>query len=80
MGYLKHLSPEPLKELQAILRSNDTAKETALLQAGENNPEALDDLRNYLHLCWRSDTRFGLTDGPMMRSYYCWLVSGLLIS
>lgn len=51
MGYLKHLSPEPLKELQAVLRSNDTAKETALLLAGENNPEALDDLRNYLHLC-----------------------------
>ncbi|MET4791657.1 hypothetical protein ABIF64_003835 [Bradyrhizobium japonicum] len=50
MGYLKHLSPEPLKELQAVLRSNDTAKETALLLAGENNPEALDDLRNYLHL------------------------------
>ncbi|WP_316231133.1 BREX system P-loop protein BrxC [Bradyrhizobium sp. SZCCHNR1051] len=51
MGYLKHLSPEPLKELQAVLRSNDTAKETALLLAGENNPEALEDLRNYLHLC-----------------------------
>jgi hypothetical protein len=51
MGYLKHLSAEPLKELQAILRSNDTAKETALLQAGENNPEALEDLRNYLRLC-----------------------------
>ncbi|BBO04473.1 hypothetical protein SG09_38230 [Bradyrhizobium ottawaense] len=50
MGYLKHLSPEPLKEMQAVLRSNDTAKETALLLAGENNPEALDDLRNYLHL------------------------------
>jgi hypothetical protein len=45
MSYLKHLSAEPLKELQAILRSNDTAKETALLQAGENNPEALEDLR-----------------------------------
>src|SRR5206468_10966151 len=51
MGYLKRLSPEPLKELQAVLRSNDTAKETALLLAGENNPEALDDLRSYLHLC-----------------------------
>ena len=51
MGYLKHLSSEPLKELQAVLRSNDTAKETALLLAGENNPEALEDLRNYLHLC-----------------------------
>ena len=50
MGYLKHLSVEPLKEIQATLRANDTAKETLLLQAGENNPEALEDLRQYLQL------------------------------
>jgi hypothetical protein len=51
MGYLKHLSADPLKELQAVLRSNDLAKETQLLQTGENNPEALEDLRSYLQLC-----------------------------
>ena len=50
MGLLQYLSAEPLKELQAILRSNDIARETALLQAGENNPEALQDLRSYLQL------------------------------
>ncbi len=50
MGLIKKLLPEPLKELQAILRSNDIAKENQLFQAGENNPEAIADLRQYLDL------------------------------
>ena len=51
MSYLKHLSAEPLKEVQAILRSNDIAKENLLFATGENNPEAIEDLRSYLQLC-----------------------------
>jgi len=51
MSFLKRLSAEPLKEVQAVLRSNDIAKEQLLFQAGENNPEALEDLRSYLQLC-----------------------------
>ena len=51
MSYLKHLSAEPLKEVQAVLRSNDIAKENLLFEKGENNPEAIEDLRNYLQLC-----------------------------
>ena len=51
MSYLKRLSAEPLKEIQAVLRSNDIAKEQLLFERGENNPEALEDLRSYLQLC-----------------------------
>ena len=51
MSYLKRLAAEPLKEIQAVLRSNDIAKENLLFQTGENNPEALEDLRSYLQLC-----------------------------
>ena len=51
MSYLKRLAPEPLKEVQAVLRSTDIAKETLLFQTGENNPQALEDLRSYLQLC-----------------------------
>jgi len=51
MSYLKRLSAEPLKEVQAVLRSNDVAKENLLFQTGENNPAAVEDLRNYLQLC-----------------------------
>ena len=51
MNYLKRLSADPQKELQAVLRSNDVAKENLLFQTGENNPEAIEDLRSYLQLC-----------------------------
>ena len=51
MSYLKRLTTEPLKEIQAVLRSNDIAKENLLFQTGENNPESLEDLRSYLQLC-----------------------------
>ena len=50
MGYLKHLAAEPLKEAQTVLRSNDIAKETLFLQARENNPQALEEMREYLRL------------------------------
>lgn len=51
MSYLKRLATEPLKEVKAVLHSNDIAKEQLLFQTGENNPEALEDLRSYLQLC-----------------------------
>ena len=51
MSYLKRLSDEPLKEVQAVLRSNDIAKENLLFAKGESNPEAIEDLRSYLQLC-----------------------------
>jgi hypothetical protein len=51
MSFLKSLSPDPAKEIQSVLRSNDVAKENMLFQKGENNPEAIEDLRNYLQLC-----------------------------
>ncbi|MEI7688405.1 MAG: BREX system P-loop protein BrxC, partial [Planctomycetota bacterium] len=51
MSFLKRLTAEPLKEIQTVLRSNDVAKEHLLFQQGENNPDALEEIRNYLQLC-----------------------------
>ncbi len=53
MSYLKRLTPESerLKEIQTVINCNDAAKENLLFQAGENNPQALEDLRSYLQLC-----------------------------
>jgi hypothetical protein len=62
MSYLKRLTQEPLKELQAILRSNDTAKEMLLFQSGENNPQAIEDVRNYVELCSRASRQIVLHD------------------
>ena len=51
MGYLKYLHPDPLKEIQAVLRSNDVSQQTLGLNLEENNPQAIEDLRNYIELC-----------------------------
>ena len=50
MSFLKRLLPEPLRELYATLKANDIGKETLLIQVGENNPDALEDLRNQFEL------------------------------
>ena len=68
MSYLKRLAAEPLKEVQAVLRSNDIAKENLLFQTGENNPEAIEDLRNYVHLCSMKSQQVVLHD--MMEKRY----------
>jgi len=49
MGYIKHLCPEPTKEIQAILRKSDVNE--LGLDLEEANPQAIDDLRNYIDLC-----------------------------
>lgn len=59
MSYLKRISAEPAKEIQATLRSNDIAKENLLFQTGENNPEAIEDLRSYLQLCSMKSQQVG---------------------
>ena len=51
MGYLKHLHPDPLKEIQVVLRSNDVSQQSLALNLEENNPQAIEDLRNYIELC-----------------------------
>lgn len=51
MGYLKHLHPDPVKEIQAILHSNDVSQQTLDLNLEESNPQAIEDLRNFIELC-----------------------------
>ncbi len=51
MGFIKHLHPNPKQEIQSILRANDLDQGTLGELAGaESNPEAMDDLREYLRL------------------------------
>ena len=86
MSYLKRLSSEPLKEVQAVLRSNAIAKENLLFERGEGNAEAIEDLRSYLQLCamksqqvvlhdmtcWKSGIPCGLTVGLMRKCCCSW--------
>ena len=50
MNYLKKLLADPLPEMQAVLRGNDSAREKLLFEKGENNPDAINDLRSFLQL------------------------------
>jgi hypothetical protein len=62
MGYLKKLQAEPLKELQAILRSNDIGQQTLALQTEEGNKQAIDDLRSYVTLSTNASRQIILHD------------------
>ena len=64
MSYLKRLTPEAElpKEIQSILRSNDIAKEQLLFQKGENNPEAIEDLRRFVELSSKANRPIILHD------------------
>ncbi|QDV37586.1 BREX system P-loop protein BrxC [Tautonia plasticadhaerens] len=62
MSHLERLTAEPLKEVQAVLRSNDTAKEAMLFQTGENNPQAIEDVRGHVALCAQASRQVVLHD------------------
>lgn len=51
MRYIRHLQKDPKQEIQSILRADDIEQVTLGLEAEEANPEALDDLREYIRLC-----------------------------
>ncbi|EFK05749.1 conserved hypothetical protein, partial [delta proteobacterium NaphS2] len=67
MGYLKHFHPDPQKEIQALLRSNDVTQLTLGLKLEENNPQAMEDLRNYIDLCTLKHHAMVLYDVIMKR-------------
>ena len=70
MGLLKRLNTDPQREIQAVLRSNDIAQQTLAVQTDEANPQALDEVRDYVDLCTRAsrtivlhemiETRYGI--------------------
>ena len=62
MGYLKHLNPDPLKEVQAILRSNDVQQQTLALDLEEGNKQAFDDIRSFVELSTNNNRQVVLHD------------------
>ena len=62
MGYLKTLRDEPLKEIQAVLRSNDIGQHNLDMDMPESNPQATEDLRSYIELCTKTSRQIVLFD------------------
>ena len=61
MSYLKTLRENPLREIQAVLRSNDIGQYD-LGDMPEINPGATEDLRGYIELCTKSSRQIVLFD------------------
>lgn len=51
MAYIKHQQGDARREIQSLLRADDLDKVRLGLDTPEANPEALEDLREYVRLC-----------------------------
>ena len=74
MGYLKTLRDDPLREVQAVLRSNDVGQYD-LGDMPEINPLATEDLRSYIELCTKTSRQivlFDLITGRYANRPYGW--------
>ena len=62
MGYLKTLCDEPVKEIQAVLSSDDIAQHNLGMDLPEGNPRAIEDIRDYIELCTKTSRQMVLFD------------------
>ena len=62
MGYLQTLCDDPLREIQAILRSDDIGQPSLDPDMPESNSQAIDDLRSYIELCTKTNRQIVLFD------------------
>jgi hypothetical protein len=62
LSYLKHLNDNPIKEINAILRSDDTAQQALQMDLPENNPQALEEVRRYIELASGRDKEIVMYD------------------
>jgi hypothetical protein len=62
LSYLQHLTENPLKEISAILKSDDTAQLSLEIEKPEYNPRAVDDIREYIRLKSSVDQQIILYD------------------
>ena len=62
MSYLKTLRDDPLKEIQAVLRSNAIGQHNLGMDMPQGNPQATEDLRGYIELCTKTSRQVVLFD------------------
>ena len=62
MSYLKTLRDDPLREIQAVLRSNDIGQHNLGMDMPQGNPQATEDLRGYIELCTKTSRQVVLFD------------------
>ena len=60
MSYLKTLCDDPLREIQAVLRSNDIGQYNLGMDMPESNPQAIEELRAHIELCKKTNRQIVL--------------------
>ena len=60
MSYLKTLCDDPLREIQAVLRSNDIGQYNLGVDMPESNPQAIEELRAHIELCKKTNRQIVL--------------------
>ena len=60
MSYLKTLCDDPLREIQAVLRSNDIGQYNLDMDMPESNPQAIEELRAHIELCKKTNRQIVL--------------------
>ena len=75
MSYLKTLCTDPLKEIQAVLRSNDIGQYNLGMDMPESNPQAIEELRAHIELCKKTNRQivlFGMITERYAKRPYGW--------
>jgi hypothetical protein len=62
LSYLKHMNDNSVKEMTAILKSDDTAQQNLQMDLPENNPQALEEVRRYIDLAYGRDREIVMYD------------------
>ena len=62
MGYIEHPCNDPIKEIQAVLRSNDIGQQSLNLSLPEYNPKATNEVREYVDLCTKTSKQIVIHD------------------
>ena len=62
MSYLQTIHDDPLREIQAVLRSNDIGQHNLGMDMPESNPQAIEDIRTYIELCTKTSRQLVLFD------------------
>ena len=60
MCYLQTIHDDPLREIQAVLRSNDIGQHNLGMNMSESNPQAIEDIRSYIELCTKASRQIVL--------------------
>ena len=62
LNLLSHLHEDPVREMKSILQNDDIAQLTLQMTLPENNPDALDEMRNYISMMSRQNKKILMYD------------------